>query len=62
MLGDTTIEVSFEDDQYNKDLTPGAVNNLLDAGVNLFSGIIGTPNNAAVRDTLNEECVPNCRL
>jgi len=58
MLGDTTIEVSFEDDQYNKDLTPGAVNNLLDAGVNLFSGIIGTPNNAAVRDTLNEECVP----
>jgi ABC-type branched-subunit amino acid transport system substrate-binding protein len=31
---------------------------LLDAGVNLFSGIIGTPNNAAVRDTLNEECVP----
>ena len=58
MLGDTTIEVSFEDDQYNKDLTPGAVNKLLDAGVNLFSGIIGTPNKAAVRDTLNEECVP----
>ena len=58
MLGDTTIEVAFEDDQYNKDLTPGAVNKLLDAGVNLFSGIIGTPNNAAVRDTLNEECVP----
>ncbi len=58
MLGDTTIEVAFEDDQYNKDLTPDAVNKLLDAGVNLFSGIIGTPNNAAVRDTLNEECVP----
>lgn len=58
MLGDTTIEVSFEDDQYNKDLTPDAVNKLLDAGVNLFSGIIGSPNNAAVRDTLNEECVP----
>jgi ABC-type branched-subunit amino acid transport system substrate-binding protein len=58
MLGDTTIEVSFEDDQYNKDLTPDAVNKLLDAGVNLFSGIIGSPNNAAVRGTLNEECVP----
>ena len=58
MLGDTVIEVAFEDDQYNKDLTPGAVNKLLDAGVNLFSGIIGSPNNAAVRDTLNEECVP----
>lgn len=58
ILGDTTIEVAFEDDQYNKDLTPDAVNKLLDAGVNIFSGIIGTPNNAAVRDTLNEECVP----
>ena len=58
LLGDVTIEVSFEDDQYNKDLTPDAVNKLLDAGVNLFSGIIGSPNNAAVRDTLNEECVP----
>ena len=53
VLGDTTIEVAVEDDQYNKDLTPDAVNKLLDAGVNLFAGIIGTPNNAAVRDTLN---------
>ena len=53
-----TLEASIEDDQYNKDLTPGAVEKLLDSGVSVFSGIIGSPNNAAVRDTLNEECVP----
>jgi ABC-type branched-subunit amino acid transport system substrate-binding protein len=52
------IQVSIEDDQYSKDLTPGAVESLLDNGVHLFSGIIGSPNNAAVRDLLNEECVP----
>lgn len=58
LLGDLQIEASIEDDQYSKDLTPGAVSSLLDAGVDVFSGIIGTPNNLAVRDTLNEECVP----
>lgn len=58
LLGDLQLEVQIEDDQYNKDLTPGAVSKLIDAGVNIFSGIIGSPNNAAVRDTLNEECIP----
>ncbi len=58
ILGDLKIEASVEDDQYSKDLTPGAVSNGLDAGVQVFSGIIGTPNNLAIRDTLNEECVP----
>lgn len=58
ILGDLKIEASVEDDQYSKDLTPGAVSKELDAGVNLFSAIIGSPNNLAVRDTLNEECVP----
>ena len=58
LLGDLQIEASIEDDQYSKDLTPGAVSTLLDAGVDVFSGILGTPNNLAVRDTLNEECVP----
>ncbi len=58
LLGDLTIEATIEDDQYNKDLTPGAISKQIDAGVNLFSGIIGSPNNAAVRDTLNEECIP----
>jgi len=58
ILGDITIEVQIEDDQYNKDLTPGAVEKLLDADTNVFSGIIGTPNNTAVKDLLNEECYP----
>lgn len=53
-----TLELSIEDDQYNKDLTPGAVEKLLDAGTQVFTGIIGTPNNASVRDILNEECIP----
>jgi ABC-type branched-subunit amino acid transport system substrate-binding protein len=34
------------------------VDHLLDDGVDLFAGIIGSPNNLAVRDALNEECVP----
>jgi branched-chain amino acid transport system substrate-binding protein len=58
LLGDVKVEVAIEDDQYSKDLTPGAVEKLLDNGVSMFTGIIGTPNNAAVRDLLNEECVP----
>lgn len=58
ILGDITIEVAIEDDQYNKDLTPAAIDKSLDGGAHLFSGIIGTPNNAAVRDLLNEECFP----
>ncbi|MBU3690196.1 MAG: hypothetical protein B7C54_11395 [Acidimicrobiales bacterium mtb01] len=58
ILGDITLEVQIEDDQYNKDLTPGAIEKLLDAGTNVFSAIIGTPNNTAVKDLLNEECYP----
>ncbi len=58
LLGDLQIEATIEDDQYSKDLTPGAVSKQLDAGVDVFSGIIGTEQNLAVRDTLNEECVP----
>ncbi len=58
LLGDLKAEVTIEDDQYNKDLTPGAISKQIDAGVNIFSGIIGSPNNGAVRDTLNQECIP----
>ena len=53
------IELVIEDDQYNATLTTPAVEKLLDEDqVNMFSGIIGTPNNLAVRDLLNEECYP----
>ncbi len=58
LLGDINIEVTIEDDQYNAELTPGAVAKQIDAGVNIFSGIIGSPNNLAVRDTLNDNCIP----
>jgi ABC-type branched-subunit amino acid transport system substrate-binding protein len=30
----------------------------VDDGVDLFAGIIGSPDNIAVRDTLNERCIP----
>jgi branched-chain amino acid transport system substrate-binding protein len=58
LLGDLVIEATIEDDQYDKDKTPGAISKQIDDGVHVFSGIIGSPNNAAVRDTLNEECIP----
>jgi ABC-type branched-subunit amino acid transport system substrate-binding protein len=53
------LELKIEDDQYNATLTTPAVEKLLDeTKVNLFTSMIGTPNNLAVRDTLNEECYP----
>lgn len=58
ILGDLKIELTIEDDQYSKDLTPGAISKQIDAGAHIFSGIIGSPNNAAVRDLLNDECIP----
>jgi branched-chain amino acid transport system substrate-binding protein len=59
LLDGYTLEATVEDDQYSDSLTGPAVEKLLDqTGVNLFSGIIGTPNNLAVRDLLNEECYP----
>jgi ABC-type branched-subunit amino acid transport system substrate-binding protein len=52
------LEVTIGDDRYDPALTPGVVNGLIDDGVHLFTGIIGSQNNLAVRDTLNEECIP----
>ena len=52
------ISVDVRDDQYDATQTPGVVNGLIDDGVDFFAGIIGTPNNLSVRDTLNEECIP----
>ena len=53
-----TLKTDIRDDQYDATQTPGVVSSLIDGGVNIFSGIIGTPNNLAVRDTLNQECIP----
>ncbi len=58
LLEGYTMELTIEDDQYNPELTPGAVATQIDAGAHIFSGIIGSPNNAAVRDVLNDECIP----
>jgi branched-chain amino acid transport system substrate-binding protein len=53
------LELTIQDDQFNSNLTTPAVEGLIDnTGVNLFSGMIGTDNNLAVRDLLNEECYP----
>jgi len=59
LLPDHDVSVSFGDDQYDPALTPGVINGALDEGAHLISGMIGTPNNLAVRDTLNEECIPH---
>ena len=58
LLPEHEVSLNIGDDQYDAAQTPNVVNGLLDSGVNLFSGIIGTPNNDAVRAVLNEECVP----
>ena len=56
------LELTISDDQFDPALTPGAVNGLIDDGVHIFAGIIGTQNNLAVRDTLNEECIPQLNV
>lgn len=58
LLPGYTLEVKVADDQFDPALTPNAVNGLLDEGVHVMSSMIGTANNLAARDLLNEECVP----
>jgi ABC-type branched-subunit amino acid transport system substrate-binding protein len=53
------IELTVADDQFNPNLTTPAVEQMIDAtGVHAFIGMIGTANNLAVRELLNEECFP----
>lgn len=58
LLPGYTLSADIRDDQYDATQTPGVVDGLIDDGMDMFSGIIGSPNNLAVRDTLNEECIP----
>ncbi|MCU1398276.1 MAG: hypothetical protein JWN62_1385 [Acidimicrobiales bacterium] len=58
LLPGVTLKPDVQDDQYDATLTPGVVSGLIDSGASIFSGIIGTANNEAVRDTLNSECIP----
>ena len=62
LLPGYTLEVTIGDDQYDPALTPGVVQGIIDGGVDLFAGDIGTQQNLAVRDTLNEECIPQINL
>jgi branched-chain amino acid transport system substrate-binding protein len=53
------LELFIEDDQFDSTKTTPAVEKLIDEReVHLFAGMIGTANNQAVRDLLNEECYP----
>ena len=54
-----TLELAIEDDQFDSTKTTPAVEKLIDEEeVDVFVGMIGTANNQAVRDLLNEECYP----
>jgi branched-chain amino acid transport system substrate-binding protein len=54
-----TLDLTIADDQYDQTQTVPAVEKLLDQdNVNLITGMIGTPNGLAVRDTLNQDCMP----
>ncbi|KAA0233154.1 MAG: hypothetical protein JJLCMIEE_02746 [Acidimicrobiales bacterium] len=54
------IELIAEDDQYDPNLTLQNVQKLVEED-NVFAlvGVIGTPNNLAIRDYLAENCVPS---
>lgn len=58
LLPGYTVSADIRDDQYDATQTPGVVAGLIDDGVDMFAGIIGSPNNLAVRDVINEECIP----
>jgi branched-chain amino acid transport system substrate-binding protein len=56
--GTQKVDYTIKDDQYTANLTKTAVDEMIDEGVQVFTGIIGSPNNAAVRDDLNALCYP----
>ena len=59
MVPGIKLDLTIEDDQYDPTKTTPAVEKLRDqTGVNLISGMIGTPNGLAVRDELNRDCIP----
>ncbi|HEY4331984.1 MAG TPA: ABC transporter substrate-binding protein [Ilumatobacteraceae bacterium] len=58
LLPGVKITSEIKDDQYDPTQTPTAVDAEIDDKVDMFSGIIGTPNNIAVRDELNTDCYP----
>lgn len=54
------IEVTTMNDEYAPDRTRANVDQLVQSdGVFGLIGVVGTPNNAAIRDDLGDQCVPN---
>ncbi|MBK5332844.1 MAG: ABC transporter substrate-binding protein [Ilumatobacteraceae bacterium] len=58
LLPGYTISADIRDDQYDATQTSAIVDGAITDGVDIFSGIIGSPDNLAVRDTLNHQCIP----
>ena len=52
------IIADIRDDQYDATQTSGVVDRSINDGVDIFSGIVGSPDNLAVREKLNHECIP----
>ena len=52
------ITADIRDDQYDAAQTAGVVDGAINDGADIFAGIIGSPNNLAVRDKLNHQCIP----
>ena len=53
------LELVVKDDQYTADLTVANVEELIfDDEVDVIAGVIGSPNNLAIQDDLNAQCIP----
>ena len=53
------LELIVKDDQYTADLTVANVDELIfDEEVDIIAGVIGSPNNLAIQEDLNAQCIP----
>src|SRR5205085_308791 len=54
------LKLDVKDDAYEPDRTSKNVDEMISKdGVFAFSGVLGTPNNLAVWDKLNDQCIPH---
>ncbi|MED7931602.1 ABC transporter substrate-binding protein [Nonomuraea sp. LP-02] len=59
-VGGRTIELDIMDDQYQPDLTRKNVDKAIQSGTYAASAaILGSSNNGAIRDVMNDECMPH---
>ena len=53
------LELIVKDDQYTADLTVANIDELVfDEEVDIIAGVIGSPNNLAIQEDLNAQCIP----